>query len=309
MNSNDLLGNPLKTSRNRVCVFADEAKPDKHCKWLFIGYLLIPSLRIESAFNQLQQLRVRANYLKEIHFNQLDNHSKSPFGTKTALAKSWLQTVAQDATKTWHFHFMGINIEKLEVAAFGHDREEDTIYNRFFRSGLKYALKHSFDMPIHVDSICHDETHMELDPYFRWHTIQKFAETELNITNASSEIEFVTSDHEDARCKDRVSAEFLQMTDIVLGSFRQSFFATSGKAGKTELATTVIPLLERVTDQKRKSNPNSSFQHYRRVSAGFFPRHKLTRQQLEDEFARSLSGFYINEPLRIKRIHQTSLEL
>jgi hypothetical protein len=294
---------------NCVSIFADEAKPSKDCKWLLIGYLLVPTQKVELAYRQLREVRTQQCYMKEIHFNELDNHSESPHGQKTALAKRWLNLFASDSNNTWHFHLNAINISILNPAAFGHEREDDTIYNRFFRSGLLYVLKRCFDLPIYVDSIYHHETHMENDPYFKWHVIHKFNETQPSISYANEFIEFVGSDHNDPRCTNQVAAEFLQMTDLILGSFRQCFFVTSHKAGKNELAQVVYPILERITDPKRRNNPNSSYCHYRRVSVGFFPSRPLSICELQDELKRAESKFYYNEPLRIGQSGQQTFDL
>lgn len=290
-----------------VCVFVDEAKPTKDVPWIFLGYLMIPTQRLKGAFNALKSARQVHSYDKELHFQELRNRSSAQYGENTAVARDWLQSFVRDGTRTWHFHLCGINIRRLQRSAFGSGKTEDTIYNRFFRSGLQFGLKTCFDLPIHVDALFHDESHLQEHEYFSWHTIYKFWESQQQITFSDDKIRFICSDHQQPQHPFPKAAQFMQMTDIILGACRQCVAFSSNNAAKIELGEFMLPLMQRITNEREARNWNSSYHHVRRVTAGFFPKVKLTTAQLADEQARSRSGFYVNEPLKLANRLQLDL--
>lgn len=61
------------------------------------------------------------------------------------------------------------------------------------------------------------------------------------------------------------------MTDITRGAFRQCIEAASRNPGRNELGLRISPLMQRKMSARQSSNPNSRYDHYRRISVGFLP--------------------------------------
>ena len=300
----DLIGRIVQQKKKRVEVYVDESGS---ADWMFIGYLLIPLDLKSRALSTLQAGRCNGTYEKEIHFQKCVNHSESPYGGKTKVAKSWLNSFTFDMRKTFHFHLLGINRKRLCHEAFGNSNQEGNIYNRFFRAGLRYALKCCFDLPIEVAHVYHDDSSMKYHPYFDWHAILRTQEVEPGIRFLTDRVEFVVSDHLAPNHPRPDEASLIQLVDSVLGAMRQCLENSSSKKGKCELAQVVLPLMERITDPKLRLNPNSRFNHQRRVSVSFFPKRQLSHAELQDELRRLSSSYYCNERLAFRDRHQTTL--
>lgn len=300
----DLVGSFAEQQKKRVEVYVDESGS---ADWIYIGYLVISLGMKNSALGILQSSRAEGMYHEEIHFQKCVNHSESPHGSKTKVAKLWLQHFALDPHKTFHFHLHGINRKRLCHQAFGDSNQEDNIYSRFFRAGLRYALKCCFDQPVEVAHVYHDESRMEYHKYFNWHAILRTQEIEPGIKFLTNRVEFLDSDHLAPNHPNPDGASLIQVVDTVLGAMRQCIEYSSGKTGKCELAEVVLPLMERITDLKRRNNPNSRYNHHRRVSVSFFPKKQLSYAELQDELSRLTSGYYCNQRLAFRDRQQTTL--
>lgn len=304
MLQHNLMDNSVNRHTTSVEVYVDESYS---ADWTYIGYLLIPVDRKNNALSCLQSIRADAEYEKEIHFQECANHSESPHGKKTKVAKLWLNSFAFDTSKLFHFHLHGINRKRLCHEAFGYANQEENIYNRFFRSGLIYSLKSCFDLPVQVTTVYHDDSSMKYHKYFNWHAILKTQEVEPGIEFLTDRIEFIVSDHLEPDHPHPDEATFIQMVDTMLGAMRQCIENSSRKKGKHELAEVVLPLMERITNPKLRNNPNSSYNHQRRVSVSFFPKKRLSLTELQNEFSRLTSRYYCNERLAFAERHQPTL--
>lgn len=80
------------------------------------------------------------DYKKEMSWVEInDADSKN-------IAKRWINYIL-DPSKSgdkFYFYALGINISKLNIEEFDTEDEFNSIYNRFFRSALLYALKTFF---------------------------------------------------------------------------------------------------------------------------------------------------------------------
>lgn len=272
----------LRDGCNHVTIFVDESKNESNQPWMYTGFLLIPTHRLNQALEDTRAIRIRHNYQEEIHFSECDNHSKSQHGRKTSIAKDWIKMIDRDNSKTWHVFVSAFNTYKINQNLFGKGKEAiDNAYSRFFRSALKYCLKSCFNLPIYVDAIYHDRSHMENHPYFRSHPIYKIDIEEPTINFSNREIIFVDSDH---RLEGNVlpeASEMIQIIDVAMGAFRQCHMAQSKKSGKIELGETAYDMVELIT---KPDMDRECYQRYgRRIAFRFFPN--------------QLDNFYNNERL------------
>lgn len=301
---------PSPSKEVAVRLYADEVKPAGGHPWLYIGMLAVPEELHAYALDALERARSDAGYDGELHFTHL---SQRP---KIELAKAWVQLVLYDTRKCFHFHIFGIDLSKLRKEAFGYSgREQDRrIYNRFFRSTTAYVLKGFFlsdprVRSVRVTGIFHDRSEMEQDDLFDWHLVWRLEQDEPEIVFESDRVHFIDSDHRKEQAFPSES-HFIQLIDILLGATRECLDYTSKKRGHVEVARVVLPLLERLTDPKRVSNPNSRYRYHHRCSVSFFPSIRLPLDELRT-IKRARSRIYIERSLRIIQDHpgQQSLPL
>ena len=279
-----------------VLLYGDEIKPFQNCRrerWMYLGILAIPRDRWDLAHNMLTGDRLKSGYEGEMHFHNLTTQKKAD------LAKRWLDRVLWDDQKCFHFHVLGLFLDRLQAASFGTSgsQQRRRIYNRFFRTTVSYTLRSYFSelREVVVNSIFHDESEMRNDDLFDWHTIWRLGQQYAGVKFEPSRIEFIESDHHKEACYPEHS-QFIQLIDLVLGATREYLDFTSRKKYLKEVAMHFSPLVERLTDEKKRSNPNSRYRHFRRCTIAFFPSESLTLSQLSDKLERQRSRFFCQRP-------------
>lgn len=299
-----LIGNPLLRGSSmfqelmRVQLYADEVKRHPNARgqnWMYIGVLAIPTTHRQSALQMLLEDRQIADFPRELKSTELTRHYKIKLATR------WLQRVMLDKSKIFHFYILGLNMENLQRCAFGDSSAEQYrhIYSRFFRSAIEYVLKDFFSGAKHVrvSSIFHDrESGLEADELFDWHAIATISRSTDNVEFESDRITFIDSDH----AKEQVypdDSHFIQLIDLILGVVRQCLDSTSREDGITEVAQAFLPLVERLTDERRRRNHNSRYCYVRRCHLAFFPSARLSTGDLQEPWKRVSSSFYFTRRL------------
>ncbi|MGC9347880.1 MAG: hypothetical protein ACP5JG_07070 [Anaerolineae bacterium] len=283
-------------------LYADEIKPYRNAadvQWMYIGVLAIPESGHERALRILEGCREQSGYNGEVHFTKLKNRSDGEYGGDTRLAGLWCDRFLYDGEKVFHFHLLGLNCDNLQNLAFGTGRSQrNSIYNRFFRTSVKWALKYFFPRGrVLVSFLGHDRSNeLQQDDLFGWHSIWRVESEERNISFNDREIVFISSDHRKEAMYPRES-HLLQLCDVLLGGFTQCLDHRNTKSGCCEIAEKLLPLAERLTDERQARNPNSRYAHYRRVSLSFFPSKALSLADLDDDAMRARSGFYVERTL------------
>lgn len=301
----DLSGREQTQEPVRVRLYADEIQPYRNAsgeRWMYIGLLAVPEEKRRQALRGLLEDRVAAGYDREVHFLKLKNASHAAHhNEKTVLAGHWAQRVMGDDGKTFHFHLLGLNLRNLQELAFGTGREQDrNIYNRFFRASIAYALKAFFGADnVVVTHVFHDVSNLQHDDLFDWHAIWRIDRTEPGITFRPDSIRFIDSDHRKEPDFPEDS-HFIQLCDVLMGGLTQCLDARNTKAGCCEVTEMLLPLAERLTDPRRVNNPNSRYRYVRRLSMSFFPSRKLKLKEVEDDYERARSSFYIRRRLLFK---------
>jgi hypothetical protein len=300
-----IIGGTEHCRETAVRLYADEIQPYRNSleeRWMYIGLLAVPESDYDSVLGWLHEDRDAAGYYGEVHFTKLKNASDAPaHNEKTLLVKRWAERVLWDDQKVFHFHLLGLNMGNLQAFAFGRGWEQKrNIYNRFFRASVAYVLKYFFgDGKITVTCIFHDVSEFENDDLFDWHAIWRLDSTEADITFIPDTIEFIDSDHnEETEFPD--DSHLIQLCDVLLGALTQCLDARNRKDGCCEIAELLLPLAERLVDPRRARNPNSRYGYARRVSMSFFPSRRLKLRELEDEWRRARSGFYVRRRLLFK---------
>lgn len=284
-------------------------------KWTYIGILFVPEFSLKKLYNDFTNLRCLSQQPKqwgsctthcpyhdlndtEIHYQSVDE------STKYKIASNWIDYWLNDREKIY-FYILGINLTKLDWNKFGPRNQKDKhtiIYNRFFRTALKGALKTYFGAydTIIIQNIFHDRGNAEYHKYFPWHPIYKLQSEEDKIYFVNEQIKFINSDHRESD-GDPVHSQFIQFIDIILGCFANCIHLNSINKNKYSLAVKAFPLVSRII--KRPENPNSRYKYYKRQMAQFFPKENLKgmdEKSLEYKHKR-FSQFYTFRELAIER--------
>lgn len=283
----------------RIFIYCDEIKVVRNYlgeNWFYIGMLIVEESKKEEALELMNFAREEANYQRELHFSKLSNFSyANNYNEKTDLAKRWINLILDDgANKNFYFNILGINADNLCWQFFGKRKEQrQNAYNRFFRTLLKSSINYFFPgKTVIVVEIFHDkEQAMQIHKYFDWHTIYKLSKELENVYFESDSINFIDSDH----LKEKnysTDSHFIQMIDLILGAFRQSFDKTCKKDGCNEIAKYFSPLLQKIIESPYSSN--SRFGYFRKYSFGFFPPNKLTYEEIMNNYSRIINKIFRN---------------
>ncbi|MCK4307675.1 DUF3800 domain-containing protein [candidate division WOR-3 bacterium] len=288
----------------KLYLYADEIKKFSNLNgesWMYIGLVIITEDEKNELFHCLMRARKDANYSRELHFRDINRLSER--SEKTQLCKKWIEiTLSENRPRLVNFHILGLNLSNLQHQAFGEKKgQARNIYNRFFRSTTSNCLKYYFAKykKITVKTIFHDRNELENDELFDWHTIWRIETEEEKISFDNRNICFIDSDH--LKEKDFPNeSHFIQLTDIILGAASLCLDKTNNREGSNEIAQMFLPLIERLNDNRRANNPNSKYNYFRKCGLSFFPKKRLTLEQLKDRWERTRSGFYKNRPIILR---------
>jgi hypothetical protein len=287
-----------QTAPRHVTVFVDEVKPTPDVPWAYLVAVSLPTAKLERELGALGHARTRIGYERELKFSAITTK-----GEKSRLGEAWIERVV-DAADAWHFGVVGMDMSALAKGAFGSCRGDQiaNVHRRFLRSVLSYHLQyaHLCHTTVVVDSVYHDnEGRLEADPWFSWHAIDKISSTVEGIAFAQQELQFVDSDHNKEK-RYPAASHFIQVADLIVGATRYAFDIARPhrRPGASDVVRKLLPVLERINDNARRQNINSSYRHVHRCHLGFFPSKALSLDELEDPCERALSRFYVGRQLK-----------
>ncbi len=288
--------------RRRVSVYVDESKPRSRQPWLYIAAIMLRQNRALDLITGLRADRQRIGYYGEMRFADITRAEEAQ------LAKAWLTRVMYPDDRA-HFAVVGIDTHELVSERFGSTRRDrqHNIYVRFLRAGLAGGLKHCFGQNVEVGTVFHDQESQlesratEVD----WRTVWML-ERDYGISMARDALIYVDSDHRQEPSFPGAS-EILQLADLVVGATRMCMEGPNRKQYQVSVAEHILPLVERLTDEKRIRNRNSRYGYVRRCSIRFFPRPGLTADEVDDPIERARSGFYVSRTPALSRRDQQSL--
>lgn len=244
-------------------IYCDEIiRPNKH-EFLILGALFIKENELHKALDYLEKSRClntsnhkwkyyskmcpnKASCKEEwhkknntkIHFKEIPKHRE-----RKIIAEKWLNLIKKDLKKHVNFNILVIDLNKLDCAYFGNNKTDLNIYNKFFRTLLKGGAKYFFKgKVVKINNIYHDEGSQKYHNYFPELNMQKLElESSNDLIIQNKKIIFVNDDHRKYLENDEVTelvkhSQFIQLIDIILGSFSQLFLNLSDKNDKKEIA-------------------------------------------------------------------------
>ncbi len=312
MNKN-LFGEQIIETAERINIYADEIQV-KRCpytdnKWIYIG--LIIDHANNSLLMDIINRRYKGNFdTKSPYFKKNDRiihwSTISDRDTKN-IAMRWLEYILNpDSHTKFYGYILGINISKLNLKEFDPINKFNSIYNRFFRSAVLYALKVFFsNKKIIVENIFHEKGQQQHHKYFPWHCIYKIEELEFNIKFACKNITFLPKNHRESEGGDQRS-NLIQLCDLFLG-VSTSIIHGIEKSGtshyREELADFFLPLLREIINPQYREN--RAYNLSSNIIIKFFPKERTDI----NEFRRNMHQFYTCRSLKYEEVKSGQIKL
>ena len=204
------------------------------------------------------------------------------------VAQRWLDWIYKDCSQERGFYFsmQGINLSNLNLEEFDDEQSLNSVYNRFFRSMVKYSLKKFFNgKDVTVQNIFHESGPQEEHKYFSWHLIQELRQ---DFTFDCTEITFLPKSH-----KEDERSNIIQLCDVMggiikdlhLGSTLSKSIKNRNEIIKSKSVQELI--VKRVIENPR--NVKSSLGYANRFNLSFFPKIKSNPQ---DVLQRKKNNYY-----------------
>ncbi|MGE3413592.1 MAG: hypothetical protein AB7L91_15350 [Dehalococcoidia bacterium] len=287
------------SSDGDVWVFADEAKPDKRCPWLYMGVTLVRECEVPAVVDALQERC--GDHDREMHFREITT------ATKRDVAEEWIELALFD--QRIRFAALAVRTDLLQSTAFGAagPQLQRRIHTRFLRPTIASSAKSFFGAGVRLGSIVHDfADDLDGDLSFKERSPDRIQRLH-DIPVVRPSIFLVGSDHTVAGDQWR-SARLLQLTDILLGATRQCMEDTSSKTHINRVAARWLPVVERLTDPRRRENRDSRYRHVGRVDVSFFPSCRLEMAELSDPLLRARSKIFRDREPAMSRRGQLRLD-
>lgn len=300
----DIWGNEMPLKEITVNVYHDEREVTN--EWLYHSFLFVPIQNEEDVFNLLNKARRKSRWEKELHFSGLEKTD-----TENRLALEWIDLFGQSLFGDIYFYFFGVNYQNLEKSLWKRPQRDSKIYNRFFQIGLYGAvawffLRAGFEK-VSIQNIFSDKKSRGQADSFHTQPIEEIEIKSLlkgeNIIFAYPKIIEVESDHE--KEKDYPSkSHFIQLLDLLIGTFGQIFDNTSYQEGKRMAADKCLWF--ELPAKLMRYNPNSRY--YKRYAISFFPKQRLTKKEiLEGDIRGKVNQFYSEREMKYVSRNQLSL--
>lgn len=132
--------NGAATSPIRYLVSHDESGDVHTDPYFAVGVLFIPEQQVPSVLGILQQVRRRADYDGEVHFNQVRSLPSQLHGAKTAVAEEWLNVLPALTVLGLRAYVMVVNREAHGFDGHRMPTPRHLAYNRYTRMGFESAL-------------------------------------------------------------------------------------------------------------------------------------------------------------------------
>jgi hypothetical protein len=304
-----------------IDIYCDEVKessiqgPDgENETWIYIGFLIIPCKQKMQIFSELMKMRCKngndwstcTDYCgyhekngKEIHYQ----HIKS--ADIYHIADRWIDYFIDSSNM--YFYALGLNLSRLNLSFFGDCSGSERyyrIYNRFFRTAIQKSVKTYFSdaANIKIRNVYHDNADIENHEYFQWHSIYKLEKTDEKLSFGTDKIQFIDSDHRKSNDK---NSHFVQMADLLLGLFYNSFHFCNNGEKAIRITEKVSPIWDGII--RNPWDRSSRYGYVKRIDFDFFPKFRIDDEQSVENQLLRYTSFYKNRPILIQNRLQSNL--
>lgn len=223
------------------------------------------------------------------------------------ICKRWFEYITNPgkSREKFYCYILGLNESFLNDDEFDPKNKFNSIYNRFFRTAVEYALRRFFgNKKVTIDNIYHEQGQQQHHAYFNWHPIEILErKNPEQFVFKNKEIIFLEKDYN----KDN-KANILQLCDCFLGACVNLLHGfenpkSKGSTLKSELLAVILELFKRMTNEPY--NKDSSYQHANRIMIRFFPREKTNK----DDIRRNKNQFYTGRTIKFLEDNSRQLSL
>lgn len=177
------------------------------------------------------------------------------------------------------------------------------MYNRFFRSNIKYGIKTFYDNNVIIDNIYHDYSSQgDTHEYFSWHPIYSLSKEGINFN--CSKIKFINSNHNDSN---KPLSHFIQLIDCILGATYTCLHNPTKIEKKKVVAKNYYNVLSTIMGKMPgKAYKNSTY--YRCNHISFFPKNKLSYAATidgKDTAFKDKNNYYYDRDIPLNNIPTT----
>lgn len=318
-NNNNNFGNrKLENREIKINIYCDEVKnikdPETKEKWHYIGMIIIPLEKLKSALENLAKARYfqdfsPSNDLLNLDKNHLDKNDRIVHFSKMDadtfhIAKRWHSYLKHECSQDkFYFNILGICESRLNEKLFP-KKDFITIYNRFFRTAIAYALLKFFPnyKKIVICNVIHERGEQQFHKFFPWHSLYRInKEEKWPIFCEKKEISFIGKDH-----RKNQEANFLQFIDLLLGVTRNAIHYTSRNKFQNMITEEYLPLIDRLINKPNNPNSKTYPSYHKRMNIDFFPKIKLDPNDKYFDLKR-YTMFYKETELRFKTKDQKKL--
>ncbi|WP_440955957.1 hypothetical protein ACSAZK_03095 [Methanosarcina sp. Mfa9] len=298
MSQTTLFGDCIKSQS--FTVYHDESGGYGNTKWVYTGLFWINENYIPEIYKDLQEIRQGENYYGEIHFKNFPKSFGGEYGGKTRVAKEWFNLWKNKWSRKSYFNVLAVNTNHPR---YENDRfsKEFHAYNLFTLLAIKSGVPWFFPnySEIHLN-ICSDEktrrpegaipdgtNNDNFEEYLKWQV--GIMDVKGPIVNISEDVKCISCPKKGPYAPEH---EFLQLTDLLLGSVTTAVEAKANRKTKIWFGKQMAKIMEDI----RLEPWNQKFKLHRRFSVSYFP----------DEFGK----IYNDEPMDILNLsdkNQTTL--
>jgi hypothetical protein len=155
-----------------------------------------------------------------------------------------------------HFVVNAVDTTMLSYESFG-AKDDDRVQARFAGSPIAYGMKTFFGRNAVIEAVYCDKGNLEHDPYFGIGSLKRCSwDHDIRVMNHDAR--FIDSDHQSSG-GDAALSHLIQLADVLVGCARLCMESTSVKQRKVQLATTFLPLVNKLTSPLPVNWSNSSF--------------------------------------------------
>lgn len=270
--------------------------------WLYHAFLFLPLENKNEVMKEL--IDFRKDWLKELHFKELGDTR-----TENRVAELWVDYFCRKGYEDFYFYLFGVNVLNLEKQLWKSQTRNAGIYNRFFQIGLYGALKWFFKCKtMNIVKVYSHKKTRESHNCFSTKTLQeiklKTLLKEEPIVFESPRIKEIAGDHNETALNE---SYLIQFVDIILGTFGHIYDREGGREGKDLCAK--IMLGHGLPKKLMKINSHSRY--YKKFAVNFFPRTRLSMDEILNKDPKYLYGnhFYNEREIKFNTQNQLSLKM
>ena len=264
-------------AKRRVVIFHDEREL-KH-DWLYHGVLVVEASSAEALIQFFCDTRRESGSQRDVHFTELKRTSCR--SKTTRLAALWARAASEELWKYCRFYLLGVALSNLDRSAFGNDKRtvNQNIYNRFFEIALFSALRWFYpNDAVEIIQAFSEERSLAEDNPFQRRPLYKIEQRQGNIICACHEITLVKKRHAEEKEHPK-AVPCIQLVDLLMGGISQCYDRSSSGEAQLEIEE----ILHEPLHQLAKNRFNRNHHLYKKLQVAFFPREKLTAEEILDQ--------------------------